>query len=602
MTKNALSTVGAAVVATATLATLATVAPTAASPAPPPESPSLDRTETPYGTTFDQQNVAASVVTLHIPLPEGSKPHPEQCDRVSYLRFRNASGPTDPNKADRILVSQPGVLEGAGAYESVARNTVTEAASQGKNIEVWAMDRRSNCLEDHTGFEAGRASGDVNDALDYYVGGKEKNGRTFDGFGVYDGGDPASPVGDTTVTVDPSLDWLNDIGLDQTLRDQYDIMRSEVPDLATRQDKMLCGGHSLGGYLSGYFAEWDFDGDPSTTDDAGFNQCGGYFALDTVVDTDLTGHILSPVPVDVDGLPAGVGDAVDTLYGAPGPGLPVFAAPSLINPETMNLLGLIGMAANDDPDGLSAIVPRLPDNANIESTMRVLLGGNPVTAVTGEPDIRSIRVTNDAVLGALLDDNSMPFGILQSSVGFIDGPVVQKTFPVNQDMADGAADAVGARRLSTESFGDAPKYAPAMKDDSLYRWVDYDEDGGLAPGQGPETEVTSIHDLARSLSEPPLDFTEWYFPSRLATEMALGQGGPTDSHRLYRGAYRGRPTLTFTAQGGIVADPPEDPANRTVFLPGYNHLDALTANARQNTGEPEAVSTNLAGFAVTGRP
>jgi hypothetical protein len=39
-----------------------------------------------------------------------------------------------------------------------------------------------------------------------------------------------------------------------------------------------------------------------------------------------------------------------------------------------------------------------------------------------------------------------------------------------------------------------------------------------------------------------------------------------------------------------------------VFLPGYNHLDALTANARQNNGEPEAVSTNLAGFAVTGRP
>jgi hypothetical protein len=538
MTKNALSTVGAAVVATATLATLTAVAPAAASPAPPSGSPALDRTETPYNTTFDQQDVAASVVSLHIPRPAGSKPHPEQCDWVSYLRFRNASGPTDPDEADRILVSQPGVLEGAGAYESVARNTVADAASRGKNIEVWAMDRRSNCLEDHTGFEAGRASGDVNDALDYYgrrQAEERAHLRRLRRLRRRRSGQPRRRH-DRHRRPLPRLAQRHRPGPDPARPVRHHAFRGSRP--GPRKDRMLCGGHSLGGYLSGYFAEWDFDGDPSTTDDAGFNQCGGYFALDTVVDTDLTGQILSPVPVDVDGLPAGVGDAVNTLYGAPGPGLPVFAAPSLINPETMNLLGLIGMAANDDPDGLSAIVPRLPDNANIESTMRVLLGGNPVTAVTGQPDIRSIRATNDAVLGALLDDNSMPFGILQSSVGFIDGPVVQKTFPVNQDMADGAADAVGARRLSTESFGDAPKYAPAMKDDSVYRWVDYDQEGGLAPGQGPETEVTSIHDLARSLSEPPLDFTEWYFPSRLATEMALGQGGPTDSHRLYRGAYR----------------------------------------------------------------
>ena len=37
---------------------------------------------------------------------------------------------------------------------------------------------------------------------------------------------------------------------------------------AIRRDKVLCGGHSLGGAITGYFAQWDFDGDPTTVDDA----------------------------------------------------------------------------------------------------------------------------------------------------------------------------------------------------------------------------------------------------------------------------------------------------------------------------------------------
>jgi hypothetical protein len=34
---------------------------------------------------------------------------------------------------------------------------------------------------------------------------------------------------------------------------------------------------------------WDFDGNPATTADAGFEQCAGYFALDTTVSNNLGG-------------------------------------------------------------------------------------------------------------------------------------------------------------------------------------------------------------------------------------------------------------------------------------------------------------------------
>ena len=40
--------------------------------------------------------------------------------------------------------------------------------------------------------------------------------------------------------------------------------------------------------------------------------------------------------------------------------------------------------------------------------------------------------------------------------------------------------------------------------------------------------------------------------------------------------------------------PTSDPGDVFLTVPGYNHLDVLTAAARQNSGAPEPVSTALA--------
>ncbi len=205
-------------------------------------------------------------MSVFAPLQADALPHPPECDYLSYLRWRSVDGPTDSASADRILVAQPGLSASAGALESVARNTVSAAAADGSHIEFWALDRRSNCLEDHTGTQAALAAGDLAVAADYYYGGSEINGRKFAGFAD----------GDRTA-------WLADQSLEATLRDQYDLLRAELPDQQLRKQKVLCGGHSLGGSITGFFAEWDFDGNPETLDDAGYNQCAGYFALDTVI-------------------------------------------------------------------------------------------------------------------------------------------------------------------------------------------------------------------------------------------------------------------------------------------------------------------------------
>lgn len=555
---------------TVALAVVASVSTVTTARAEPP-----GRRESIYSTSSPVSSVVSSVVTLAAPLPPDSPPHPAACDTLSYLRWRSADGPPDAADADRVLVAQPGIFEGAGAFDSVARNTVARAAAGGRHIEFWALDRRSNCLEDHTGVQAALRTGSFDTATNYYFHDAEVDGRRFAGFA--DGAETA---------------WLRDQGLAQTLRDEYDVLRAEFPDQRVRKQKVLCGGHSLGGFITGYFAEWDFDGNPATTDDAGYNQCSGYFALDTTIAAGL-----SMRGIKLPELPPAVAAPVESVSWQLDTTLPVLRLPAVINPETTTLLALAGLAARLRPDGVNDLVDRLPDNPNITWTLRTLLSQNAAMFATGDPDVRTLTATNDAVLGAILDDNSQPLGFLQASLGFVaGGPVGPKTFPV--------PDAVARSPLALRMFGDAPKVSPTVYDpNTVYRWADYDDVATLtspeaAPYTGPDNEVSSIRELARSLCEPPLDFTEWYFPSRLAVDLQQ-TSAPSFAHNHIRldGVNR-NPIRTFRGSGGIPVADSGNPRDRVTELPGYNHLDVLTAAATQNGGHPEAVSAGLAEFAA----
>ena len=160
--------------------------------------------------------------------------------------------------------------------------------------------------------------------------------------------------------------------------------------------------------------------------------------------------------------------------------LPVLALPTLINPETMNLLALAALAANTDPHGANRVLEALPRNLNIVSTLRILLSKDYGTAITGQPDILRIRATNEATLGAIMDDNSMPFGILQASIGMVapGGPVQAKSsrFPT----------LLRRHSLCPMRSGVTTKFAPSRLDGrTLYRWSDYDGSHPRTPAPVP---------------------------------------------------------------------------------------------------------------------
>ncbi|WP_405725630.1 hypothetical protein OG885_03235 [Streptomyces sp. NBC_00028] len=534
------------------------------------------RTETPVVSTSPVAGVRETVVRVKAPLPESAGPRPAACDWLSYLRYRAGDGPAAAADADRILVAQPGILEGAGAFDSVARNVVTAAAARGRHIEFWALDRRSNCLEDRTGI----ASGDQHTAVDYYYRGEQVGGRTFNGYAG-----------------NGQLGWMARLGIEQTVRDEYDLLTSELPDQSVRERKVLCGGHSLGGVVTGYFATADFDGNPATTADAGHRQCAGYFALDTTVSTSLA-DLSGSIPDDTNLPDVGLGYGV-VQAGLDSGVLPrALSAPVLLNPETMTLLAIAGLGALEAP-GAEADLPRyLPANLNIEATNRFLFSRDTPTFVTGSPGVKDFRLTNDAVLGALLDDNSVPLAFLQSSVGFFDGgPVADKNFPV----ANGSSQQPGL-------FGIDYKAIPDRAHGPLYTWRNYDrvgaaDDPGYRSADGtPFTaagkEVTDLRELARSLAEQPLDFTEQYFPTKLVTDLELAGSPQVKKLLAHPEGITAHPTLTVLAGDGLLAGRVPDDLH-PLIAPGYQHLDVLTAAPVQNDGLPEVVSSGLARFAET---
>jgi hypothetical protein len=544
-------------------------------------TPAATRVETPVASSSPITDVVESLVRVYVPLPASAGAHPAACDWLSYLRYRSASGPAASASADRVLVAQPGVYENAGAFDSVARNTVSAAARQGSHIEFWALSRRSNCLEDATGLQAAAAAHDPSVAIGYYYGGASVSGHAFAGF---------LSSGQTA--------WLAQVGIAQTVQDEYDLLAEELPGQALRKQKVLCGGHSLGGTITAFFADWDFAGQP------GYQQCAGYFALDTSIATSLSSLNGAPSASDLglSGLAypivqAGLNSGLISSYAS---------LPAVLNPETMNLLGIAGVAADVAPNGQSGLAAAIPSSdTNVTLTERLLLSQNLGVFLTGSPAPADFRLTNDAALGSLLDDNSQPLAFLETACGFFDGgPLADKDFPLPSNVAS----VPGLGSLAGTLLGGSLKAIPSQPHGPLYTWDDYNRipasgTGYVSSGAGrPYTaaadEVTSIRELARSLGEQPLEFTEQYFPTKLLTDISLSSAPDIASHLLYPGGTSANPVINLLAGSGLVVASGNPPPGPTVVAPGYHHLDVLTAAPQQNDGQAEPISAALAGFAI----
>jgi hypothetical protein len=479
----------------------------------------------------------------------------------------------------------PVIFSGAGALDPTGRNVVRAAAASGRHVEVWLLERRANCLEDHRGLRAGAASSSPDTAFDYYAGGRTLEGVRF------------APAGAA------ATGWLRGQGLRQTLEDWRSVLVT-LPD-AVRRSKVLCGGHSLGGLITGQLAQWDFDGDRATTADRGSNLCAGYFVLDSRLE--FAGAQAAAVLDQLGGLTRLLGG----LPGLSGPGLTDIVNPGAaglthlhglpLNPQVFASIAAIGAAAARAPTAESTIPAKLPRELNFDLAVRLFSARDAVGLALGLPDTRTLRATNEALFGFLLDDNTSPIGVLRTSLGTYDGgPVARKQFilPYGSPMAVLAF--VGGRTVSPADPG------------ALYRWRNYDATPDPGPGtveapNEPYTarveEVSDIRQAVRAFGQPDADAIEWYFPLKLATDLIaanlLGdQSGPLAAR--VPGGVASHPALFLDAANGFAPQlgTPEAPGRDVtrIVLPGYDHVDVGTAAYRQADGRAERVSRALADF------
>ncbi len=170
-----------------------------------------------------------NVITVRTP----PAPGPAQFNQVTVHQF-------GPAKGKRILVLMPGTQGGAGDFTLDARYLVKRV----KGLQVWAIDRRTQALEDTATFAAAdRGEIPLQQAFNYYLNG---GGFTFRG---------------------PNDDpYARDWGMGVALNDAHAVV--QLARNGGRRQVVL-GGHSLGASLTAAYAAWDFNGRPGYKDLAG---------------------------------------------------------------------------------------------------------------------------------------------------------------------------------------------------------------------------------------------------------------------------------------------------------------------------------------------
>ena len=542
-------------------------------------------------------------VSIHSPAPRDNGIPPEECDYIRFLRFRPRDGSGDIADADAVLVLTPGFYCGANAFEYMGRQLVYMALLREAQVEVWAVERRPNRMEDHTGLNAAETAADTGLAVDYYYYGAELGGRTYEGS-----------------LKDEDAPYLSEFGLKLAIEDVYTVITTMVPDAETRRRKVFVGGHSLGGPLTAIFASWDFDGDPNTLDDAGFRNCAGLVGLDGAISLTMgmfetaAEALPEEPPPDTsdDGMAAYYEELVEGLREGSMPRLfPI----SILEPEALIVLELLGMEANWAPEEESTLLEEVPELESIDMMLKLLHSRSLDHFLIHSPDITDFRYTNEAQLGVILDDNSMPVKIVQASMGFLrDGPVVIKDFPLPSDLAGIPllSDLVGSF-ISIDGLFIANDAGPSyfqLGQGPLYGWANFDQIGDSADPEFKDTEgntvlttmveeVSDIQDVAGVLYKGPSNFLEWYFSMRLMVDFmaAIFPFAPEYGLNLmHMDRIDEIPQVEFMAGSNMDSSLTGPTGAERHVLEGYNHIDVLTAAADRPSHRENGVLAPLIDF------
>lgn len=233
-----------------------------------------------------EPGILREVVDVTAPAPPSNpltgSATPASASGPVVIRYRVDTDRAAPKPARAIVVLMPGFLGGAGSFDSLARAIVRRSTAEAP-LEAWAIDRRSNWLEDRTGLEAALASRDPNLLTGYYFEGAEVSGSAFEGF-------------KKQTDVDFESEW----GVASTLEDLRSVIARVPAD--QRQARVVLAGHSLGASLVAQYAAWDFDGQP------GHEELAGLVLIDGVTGSEGDPLTVTRAQYETDGIPSAMGN------------------------------------------------------------------------------------------------------------------------------------------------------------------------------------------------------------------------------------------------------------------------------------------------------
>jgi pimeloyl-ACP methyl ester carboxylesterase len=187
-------------------------------------------------------------------------------NNVRVIRYRVDAYPPRPARA--IAVLMPGFLGGGPSFDSLAR-AVVRRSTDADALEVWAIDRRSNLLEDHHGLDVAEVEKDPEIAKRYYFEDATVEGKNFQGF-----------------VSQSQVDYMSEWGLVTTLGDLRKVI--EQVDTTERKKRIFLIGHSLGASIVEEYAAWDFDGKPGYAELAGLGLIDGVSGQEGAASPSLT--------------------------------------------------------------------------------------------------------------------------------------------------------------------------------------------------------------------------------------------------------------------------------------------------------------------------
>jgi hypothetical protein len=461
--------------------------------------------------------------------------YPEVLDYIPYQRYA-VKGTASAN-ANAVVVALSGLHAGNNGFDYYAKQLVSLArADKGMNVEVWALDRRVNNLEDTTGLNeaerlgrTGDLQGAVNALNGYYYGGTSINGQTFKGF-----------------ITDQSAPYLSEFGLKVAMEDIYTLIKTAFPDQSVRKRRVYVAGDSLGAVMTADFACWDFDGNPNTTADIGYNNVAGVIALDALMTPNAVPINQDVLKIVADYLPGEFQNLINSTS------LTTYASTlNMLRKGTMDVLmptselGYVpttylgvevnAMMADAAPDQESTFYRDTADlefDPRSDVILRIAMSKDLWQFLGGDVFQKKVRWTNEALFGIVFDNNFNPITMNESAMGFLSGPVSEKSFP-----AIGNMDAILPSSLWYPMSGFMPydkMYIPSSTS-YLYSWVNSDEIAGDAYARrytSSSDEVSDLHDIAKCCYEGPSNIAEWYYTTRLFADIMIANTAGAQKYGL----------------------------------------------------------------------